>query len=161
MNAAATDRRTRPERQTASWRYHSQTSARRNSLTSASGSSLSSFSVTRTRASGPSRIDADSKPFTAYSPDYAAKKAKYRGIGTGNVNLRGMGPGVQMLDTIGVTAVTENSVTIGFRTARASELGMYHDALGAGRSKVVRRFFDVSKGFMDRAAQLVKAGWKK
>jgi hypothetical protein len=106
-----------------------------------------------------SGVDADGKPFKAYSADYAKRKVADGGLG--RVNLRGAkGGGHQMLDDIGVVDVSDNSVTVGFRTARKMELATYHDQLGAGKSRVIRRFFDVSKNFPDKVVNLIKKRWK-
>ena len=106
--------------------------------------------VERTR----SGRDKDGSGFTAYSPGYAIAKTK-AGASATPVNLTGWRAGVRMLDTIQVLRATDRTATIGFVTARKAEIATYH--LGEGR--VLRDFFDLSKGFADRVAAKILASW--
>lgn len=105
--------------------------------------------------------DYQGHPFQGYSPAYAKRKQRYgKGLGTRTVNLRGIGPGLRMLDAIGVTAVGPRKVTIGFRTAEKATLAFYHVESGAGKARVIRDFFGLSLRFLDRAIATIKKSWR-
>lgn len=57
-----------------------------------------------------SGTDEEGKPFTPYSPGYAAMKAKAL-AGSGTVNLQVSGA---MLNAITITKLTDDTVTLGF-----------------------------------------------
>lgn len=102
--------------------------------------------------------DATGASFVPYTPDYAAKKAK-EGLGT-TPNLTVSG---RMLNDMGITDVAPGKVSIGFRSAGGSTRGKgltliqrsravgaedkarYHDVLGAGKSRTLRKFLGLTR----------------
>ncbi len=112
--------------------------------------------VERTR----SGKDRNNRSFARYSPAYRARKQKESGSAS-PVNLTGWGAGTHMLDDIAIVGVTEHSVQVGPITARATKLARFHAIDGAGKSRVIRDFLGVSKGFLDKVVRQIKAGWLK
>lgn len=119
----------------------------------------------RTRAG----VDVDGRPFQPLSPDYA--KAKQQAIGSTRADLTVSG---RMLNDMQSRVVSANTVEIKFasqggssrgagtfiqrsRAIGAADKAFYHHVAGAGRSRVVRRFFDVSTAEVGRMADLVRA----
>ncbi len=101
--------------------------------------------------------DVTGQAFAPYTPDYAAKKAK-EGLGT-TPNLTVSG---RMLNDMGVTNVGPGTVSIGFtssggstrgkgltliqrsRAVGAEDKARYHDVLGAGKSRTLRKFLGLT-----------------
>jgi hypothetical protein len=49
-----------------------------------------------------------------------------------------------------------NGVNLGFKTKRSAEIAEYHDKLGAGRSKILRPFFNLSKNQLTLLKRIMK-----
>lgn len=102
--------------------------------------------------------DREGQPFAAYTPDYAAKKAK-EGLGT-TPNLTVSG---RMLNDMTVTDAAPGKVSIGFtssggstrgkgltliqrsRAVGAEDKARYHDVMGAGKSRTLRPFLGLTR----------------
>lgn len=73
------------------------------------------------------------------------KDLKQRRFGADNVNLQVRGlRGKGMLGSLAVIQKKENEIIIGFSNSEASQLAMYHEVLGAGKSRVKRQFMGIS-----------------
>jgi hypothetical protein len=107
--------------------------------------------------------DVDGGSFQGYTPEYAKRKVKLGGYAS-PVNLRSAAKGrsVHMLEALQRLSATARTVTIGFQGGGepgAQELALYHDELGAGKSRVIRHFFGLSRAFLDTAVERVKRAW--
>jgi hypothetical protein len=117
----------------------------------------------RTRAG----VDVDGRPFQALSPAYA--KAKQKAIGSTRADLTVSG---RLLNDMRARVVGSNTVEIVFasqggssrgagtfiqrsRAVGAADKAEYHHVLGAGKSRVKRRFFDVSESEKVKITDLV------
>lgn len=110
----------------------------------------------RTRTMG--GRDVQGQPFAPYTPDYAAKKAK-EGLGT-TPNLTVSG---RMLNDMAVTEALPGKASIGFtssggstrgkgltliqrsRAVGAEDKARYHDVMGAGKSRTLRKFLGLTR----------------
>ena len=117
-------------------------------------------------ANAASKIDLNGEPFAPYSFGYYLKK-KYKKrskakskkgkakflqdaknayeSGKNNVTLVTSGA---MLNSISVINIDEEArnITIGFEDAEAAKVAFYHNISGAGKGRILRRFFGVKKG---------------
>lgn len=109
----------------------------------------------RTRTEG--GIDRSGKPFVAYTPGYAERKAKELGAGPVNLTVSG-----RMLNDMAITRVGNGAVSIGFRSSGggtkgkgltliqrsravgAEDKARFHDVDGAGKSRVKREFLGLT-----------------
>lgn len=96
--------------------------------------------------------------FKQYSQKYAKKEGKRQGL----VNLQQTG---KMLGSMTQKVIAKNTAMIFFNNAESARLADIHTNQGAGRSKVVRKFFlpneddeiDVYKIFQKSAQEELKA----
>jgi len=86
--------------------------------------------------------DTNSNPFTPYNAAYAKKALK---TSVTDVNLTATG---NMLNAMTQKA-TDKQAVISFTNNEAEELASYHDKLGAGKNKVIRKFFGMSESDKD------------
>ena len=88
----------------------------------------------RTQVKG---IDYRNRPFKPYSPKYKRAGVKQSGV----VDLTDTG---QMFSSLTFKA-TESKGTLFFRQQQANKKAYFHDEVGAGKGKVIRPFFRISK----------------
>lgn len=88
----------------------------------------------RTQSKG---VDYRGSPFKPYSPKYKRAKVKQSGV----VDLTDTG---QMFSSLTFKA-TESKGTLFFRQAQANRKAFFHDEVGAGRGRVKREFFRISR----------------
>lgn len=82
--------------------------------------------------------DTEGNPFKPYNAAYALKALK---TSVNDVNLTVTG---NMLNAMTQKA-TDNQAVISFTNDEAEELASYHDKFGAGKNKVIRKFFGMSE----------------
>jgi hypothetical protein len=125
-------------------------------------------------------VDVNGLPFAAYSHAYSQAKARYRmgwrpvkgrkrqRQGAASVMAVGIGQRAQqpdllltgqMLGAMGIRALTDRRVSLGFLNARAMTKALAHDEDGVGKSKVRRRFFGLDQAFLDKATARIKGAW--
>lgn len=113
-------------------------------------------------------VDAKGAPFVPLSDGYAKAKGKAGLAPVADLQVSG-----RMLNDMGVTDATSRTVTLGFRSAgggggrgtfiqRSRALGAadkayFHCVEGAGKSKVIRDFFDLSESDIKAAVDMVDA----
>lgn len=111
-------------------------------------------------------VDAKGRAFQPLSRGYGEQKRKALGHSRADLVVSG-----RMLNDMGVSAVTESSVEIGFRSMgggsaggtfiqRSRSLGaadkaFFHNTVGAGKSRVKREFFDLAESDMDQIQAVV------
>jgi hypothetical protein len=81
----------------------------------------------------------------------AYKRAAYPQDG-GTVNLTVSGGMLGALAVVGTDPAT-NTVRVGFSRQDAAELALYHNVLGAGRSRVLHRFLGLTDAELQRIAE--------
>lgn len=104
-------------------------------------------------------VDVDGSAFQALSPDYAKQKAAAVGSTRADLSVSG-----RMLNEMTIIGSSRNTVTLGFiggavgavaratggtfiqrsRSVAGADKALYHNVTGAGRSRVIRRFFGLS-----------------
>ena len=89
--------------------------------------------------------DESGAAFRRYSPTYKKQ---------GTVNLQDTG---QMLQGITPTRVQERRGELGFKGGGALQKATWHHVTGAGRSRVIRRFFGITREDEDTAFKRVEA----
>lgn len=72
---------------------------------------------------------------------------------TVNLQWRGMSGG--MLGDLSPLHYTDNSVTIGFRSAEMAKLASYHVLTGAGKSRVIRNFMGLTPPELEEIKKLI------
>lgn len=72
---------------------------------------------------------------------YVALKRAMNPAWTGEVDLANTG---EMRRQIAVLRADENGIEIGFLTAQTSRIAFYHNVAGAGKSRTIRRFLDLT-----------------
>jgi len=95
-----------------------------------------------------SGIDLEGRPFKPYNEQYAERKFAETGIPTHTVNLTfndvdGMLSPLKLNHAINADLT---AVELLFTDPEKRKLASYHDQLGAGRSRVIRRFWGVNEG---------------
>lgn len=87
--------------------------------------------------------DTSGNPFKPYNANYALKAKK---TSVNDVNLTDTG---LMLNTMSQRA-TDTEAEIYFIDGDAEKLASYHDKLGAGKNKIIRKFFGMSSEDKDK-----------
>ena len=82
-------------------------------------------------------IDVNGSPFRPYSKAYRRRLVKQSGV----VDLTDTG---QMFSSL-TSRIVPSKGTLFFRQAQANKKAYYHDEAGAGKTKVRRQFFSISK----------------
>jgi len=118
--------------------------------------SIGTAIVGRIRARTQSGRDVDGRPFRALSPGYRRQKQKHLGSGAADLTVSG-----QMLNSM-LAKPSPTSVRIAFagggtagggrgrtfiqrsRSVGAADKAFFHNESGAGRSRVLRKFFGLS-----------------
>ena len=117
-------------------------------------------------------LDVHGAAFQSLSDGYAKQKQKALGHSRADLQVSG-----RMLNDMQVTEVTENRATIGFissgagssrgtfiqrsRSVGANDKAFFHNEVGAGKSQVIREFFDLSEADADQIETAVDAYLEK
>lgn len=88
--------------------------------------------------------DMNGQPFKPYSKGYL-KKRQADGITSSTVNLEYSRQGGMLKNIDHMVSNTFDSVTIYFNDARARQLALYHNEMGAGKSRIIRKFFGITQ----------------
>lgn len=87
-------------------------------------------------------LDKDGNPLAAYSPIYALFKAKRYPQQGGRVTMSATGA---MLRSLAVLKVSDDTVTIGSDNTEDALKLLWHNATGAGRSRILRIILGISE----------------
>lgn len=90
-------------------------------------------------------VDLERKPFKPYNEDYARRKFKQTGIPTNVVNLTFDDISGMMTQIDHVIANDFSSAELLILDPEKRKIAGYHNELGAGRSRVIRTFWGISK----------------
>lgn len=102
-------------------------------------------------------LDLFGRPFRPYTEEWKKRKESVFRVPSHPVNLI-LDDVTGMLTQIDhVVAADLRSVELMFRTPEKRRIASYHDQLGAGKSRVIRRFWGVSESDEKALGELVRA----
>lgn len=102
-------------------------------------------------------LDSAGQPFKKYSPGYLKKRQAEGIIAADTVNLEFSRQGGMLKAIDHMVSNNLESVTIFFNDKRAEQLAIYHNTMGAGKSKIIRKFFTIETA--QEKQQLMQAGY--
>jgi len=97
--------------------------------------------------------DVDGKPFKKYSKGYAKKRAK-AGLPTHPVNLQFADVGSMLMSIDHIVYNNFEGVSVLFGDPAKEKLATYHNIDGAGKSKVIRKFWGLNESEEKQLADL-------
>jgi hypothetical protein len=86
--------------------------------------------------------DVENKAYKPYSTAYSEWKERKYPQFKGKVNLTRTG---RMLRGLNDVAVDKNEINIRFADQESAEIAYYHNVMGAGKAKVIRRFLGLTE----------------